>query len=127
MKPVFFIDYDNTIFSHQTASIPESAVAALKMLQEKGCPVAIASGRSLRTSQLPEELREHFTPDCFVSSNGAIVEIEGKLVWEKYFDLPDLRLQQYLVHLQYRPLYEKYFSGTESHGSPAREGFSGAV
>lgn len=82
MKPVFFIDYDNTIFSHQTASIPESAVAALKMLQEKGCPVAIASGRSLRTSQLPEELREHFTPDCFVSSNGAIVEIEGKLVWE---------------------------------------------
>lgn len=102
MNPVFFIDYDNTIFSHQTASIPESAVAALKMLQEKGCPVAIASGRSLRTSQLPEELRERFTPDCFVSSNGAIVEIEGKLVWEKYFD-PDLqkRILDYVLEKQY--------------------------
>ena len=36
MKPVFFIDYDNTIFSHQTWSIPESSLEALIRLHEDG-------------------------------------------------------------------------------------------
>lgn len=30
MKPIFFIDYDNTIFSHQTWQIPESTLCALE-------------------------------------------------------------------------------------------------
>lgn len=55
MKPVFFIDYDNTIFSHQTWSIPESSLEALIRLHEDGYKIALASGRAFRSDSLPEE------------------------------------------------------------------------
>lgn len=102
MKPVFFIDYDNTIFSHQTWSIPESAVAALEQLQKDGYKVVLASGRAFRSSDLPPEFEGRFTPDCLVSSNGALIEIEGELVWEKYFN-PDLqkRILDYVLEKNY--------------------------
>lgn len=90
MKPVFFIDYDNTIFSHRTWSVPESALQALSDLKASGYPVVLASGRAFRSTSLPEEFKGRFTPDCLVSSNGALIETEGKLIWEKYFD-PDLQ------------------------------------
>ena len=86
MKPIFFIDYDNTIFSHQTWQIPESTLCALEQLQKDGYKLVIASGRAFRNNSLPEEFQGRITPDCLVSANGAIVEIEGKLVKEKYFD-----------------------------------------
>ena len=79
MKPVFFIDYDNTIFSHRTWSVPESALQALADLKASGYPVVLASGRAFRSTSLPEEFKGRFIPDCLVSSNG-----------EKYFD-PDLQ------------------------------------
>ena len=85
MKPVFFIDYDNTIFSHQTWSIPESSLEALIRLHEDGYKIALASGRAFRSDSLPEEFHGRFAPDCLVSSNGAIIEIEGKLIHEKFF------------------------------------------
>lgn len=90
MKPVFFIDYDNTIFSHRTWSIPESALQALIDLKADGFRVILASGRAFRTDSLPEEFQERFLPDGLVSSNGAIIEAEGTLIWEKYFD-PELQ------------------------------------
>lgn len=87
MKPVFFIDYDNTIFSHRTWSVPESTLAALEGLKADGYPVVLASGRAFRSSSLPEEFQGRFVPDCLVSSNGALIEADGRLIWEKYFDL----------------------------------------
>ena len=90
MKPVFFIDYDNTIFSHRTWSVPESALQALADLKASGYPVVLASGRAFRSTSLPEEFKGRFIPDCLVSSNGALIETEGRLIWEKYFD-PDLQ------------------------------------
>ena len=86
MKPVFFIDYDNTIFSHRSWSVPESAFEALSMLKHDGYKTVIASGRLIRSTSYPPELCGRFEPDCLVSANGAVIEIEGKLVWEKYFD-----------------------------------------
>lgn len=102
MKPIFFIDYDNTIFSHQTWQIPESTLCALEQLQKDGYKLVIASGRAFRNNSLPEEFQGRITPDCLVSANGAIVEIEGKLVKEKYFD-KDLqrRILDYVVEKNY--------------------------
>ncbi len=102
MKPIFFIDYDNTIFSHQSWAVPESALEALAELQKDGYPVVLASGRAFRSDALPPEFQGRFSPDCLVSSNGAIIEIEGKLVWEKYFD-PELqrRIMDYALENKY--------------------------
>ena len=102
MKPIFFIDYDNTIFSHQKWQIPESALNALEQLKKEEYRVVIASGRVFRSNALPEEFHGRFVPDCLVSANGAIIEIEGKLVKEKYFDT-DLqrRILDYMVEKNY--------------------------
>ena len=98
MKPFFFIDYDNTIFSHRTWAVPDSALEALSHLKELGCRVVLASGRPFRYTSLPEEFQGRFLPDCLVSSNGAIIETPEEVLWEKYFD-PELqtRLLDYVV------------------------------
>lgn len=102
MAPFFFIDYDNTIFSHRTWSVPESALRALESLKADGCRVFLASGRAFRSSELPEEFQGRFVPDGLVSSNGAIIEAEGKLIWEEFFD-PALqkRLLDYVTEKGY--------------------------
>ena len=66
-------------------SIPESSLEALIRLHEDGYKIALASGRAFRSDSLPEEFHGRFAPDCLVSSNGAIIEIEGKLIHEKFF------------------------------------------
>ncbi len=102
MKPLFFIDYDNTIFSHRTWSIPEDGLQTLERLKSDGFRVILASGRAFRSSDLPEEFQGRFTPDGLVSSNGAIIEAEGRLIHEKYFD-PGLqrRLLDYVTEKGY--------------------------
>ena len=102
MKPLFFIDYDNTIFDHRTWSIPESAFRALERLHTEGFKVIVASGRSLERLQRTETFQGRFWPDCVIASNGAAVEAEGKLLWEKYFD-PKLqkRIMDYVLEKGY--------------------------
>jgi len=87
MKPFFFIDYDNTIFDHRTGSIPESAIRAMKEIQEAGCKLIVASGRSLERLRNQKAFKDKLYPDCIIGSNGAAVEAEGRLIWENYFDL----------------------------------------
>jgi len=102
MKPLFFIDYDNTIFSHRTWTIPEDALQTLEGLKKDGFRVILASGRAFRTGELPEDFQGRFIPDGLVSSNGAIIEAEGKTIWEKYFD-PELqrRILDFVVEKGY--------------------------
>lgn len=102
MNLFFFIDYDNTIFSHRTWSIPESAIQALETLKAEGCRVFLASGRAFRSTELPQEFQGRFVPDGLVSSNGAIIEAEGKLIWEQFFE-PDLqkRILDYVTEKGY--------------------------
>lgn len=85
MKKIFFIDYDNTIFSHRTLSIPKSAAEALLNLQCSGHKVFLASGRGLNTNLLPA-LPEGFSPDGLVGANGAVVEVEGEVLWKRPMD-----------------------------------------
>ena len=85
MKKYFFIDYDNTIFSHYTRTIPESAADALRSLQKAGHMVFLASGRGLSAELLPN-LPAGFTLDGLVGANGAIVQAEGLTLWENPMD-----------------------------------------
>lgn len=47
MIKIVFLDFDQTLYSHFSNTIPESAVKAIKTLREKGIKVFICSGRSL--------------------------------------------------------------------------------
>lgn len=89
MKKLFFIDYDNTIFSHRTNQIPKSALKAIQRLQDEGHKFILASGRCLRRSTFPA-FSADLHPDCLVGSNGAIVEAEGHLLKDAPLD-PDLQ------------------------------------
>ncbi len=43
-----------------------------------------------------------FNPDCLIGANGAIVEAEGKVLWEKYFDpKTQIRLFDYIRKKNY--------------------------
>ena len=81
MRKFFFIDYDNTIFSHYSHSIPRGAAEALLKLQKAGHKVILSSGRGLSDELLPD-LPENFKPDGLVGANGAIVVIDGQKIWE---------------------------------------------
>ena len=83
MNSVIFIDYDNTIFSHKTWSIPKSALTALESLKDTGYKVVVATGRPFTGTTLPAEFEGRFVPDCLVSSNGAYIEAEGHILWDK--------------------------------------------
>ena len=70
IKAIFF-DIDGTILSHSTSSIPQSAIDAIKTLQEKGIHCVCATGRSLMEI---EELPINEVPfDTYITLNGQIV------------------------------------------------------
>jgi hypothetical protein len=85
MSKYFFIDYDNTLFSHRTMSVPESAIHALLELQRAGHKVILASGRPFQ-GDVSEYLGTEFIPDGISGANGAILEAGGKLIYETHFD-----------------------------------------
>lgn len=101
MGKYFFVDFDNTIFSHRTNKIPQSTLQAFRDLRQAGHKFFIASGRRFGPKSV--ELTEYaLSPDGFISSNGAFVETEGKLLSESYMD-PGLqkRLLDYVLKKDY--------------------------
>lgn len=70
VRAVFF-DFDNTLFSHRTLSIPQSARDAIRILQSKGIKCVLATGRHML------EL-EHF-PEVFTLNLDGYVTIDGQL------------------------------------------------
>lgn len=45
MTKIVFFDYDNTLFSHATHSVPESVYTALDALKQKGIKTCLCTGR----------------------------------------------------------------------------------
>ena len=58
MKPIFFIDYDNTIFSHQTWQIPESTLCALEQLQKDGYKLVIQVEEHFEIIHFPKNFKD---------------------------------------------------------------------
>lgn len=79
MRKFFFIDFDNTIFSHRTSSIPDSARQALSALQKDGHKFILATGRDIRRDS--EDFAGYqLHPDCLISAGGAVVEAEDTIL-----------------------------------------------
>ena len=70
IKAVFF-DFDHTLYSHKTKTIPQSAKDAIKILQKKGIRCVLATGRHML------EL-EHF-PEVFTVGLDGYVTVDGQL------------------------------------------------
>ena len=98
MKPLFFIDYDNTIFSHRTWTVPEDALQALEALKNytawtlmdaasnclsdefRACSFAFyGKAMSGREEERPRWKR------AVSAVNGALGEAVGQMYVEKYF------------------------------------------
>ncbi|MBQ6125380.1 MAG: Cof-type HAD-IIB family hydrolase [Spirochaetales bacterium] len=70
IQAVFF-DFDHTLYSHKTKTIPQSAKDSIKILQKKGIRCVLATGRHML------EL-EHF-PEVFTVGLDGYVTIDGQL------------------------------------------------
>lgn len=74
VRAVFF-DFDHTLYSHTSKTIPQSARKAIKALQSKGIICVLATGRHL------VELR-HF-PEAFEVGLDGFVTIDGQLCLDR--------------------------------------------
>ncbi len=80
MKKYFFFDIDGTLTTPLTADYPESTRKAIRLLQENGHFVSIATGRMQSDAwQVAEELGIH----AAVSDGGNAVTIDGKILYDE--------------------------------------------
>jgi Cof subfamily protein (haloacid dehalogenase superfamily) len=84
MKPketikIVVTDIDGTLFSHQTKIMPDSAVVAIKALQQKGIKVFLASSRN-RYLIHKLGILDLFKPDGLITMNGANAIIDGRII-----------------------------------------------
>lgn len=85
-RKVFFFDFDNTLFSHKTHRVPQSAKAALGNLRADGHIVVLASGRGLE-SRTMIDMETGFIFDAYIMLNGQIVTEGDELVFERYIEI----------------------------------------
>ena len=74
VKAVFF-DFDHTLYSHKTMSIPQSARDAIKALQSKGILCVLATGR--------HKVELGNFPDAFNVGLDGFVTIDGQLCLDR--------------------------------------------
>ena len=86
-KSIFFFDFDNTLYSHQSKRIPPSALESLETLKRQGHVIILISGRGNESLPL---FRAEFDcmPDTVCLLNGQMIYHQGQLVFERR--LPDL-------------------------------------
>lgn len=87
MKKAVFFDIDGTLLDSDKR-LPEKTKKAIKLLQESGVFVAIATGRG---PFMFEELREELGISSFVCFNGQYVVLDGKKVYSQPFPEGELK------------------------------------
>ena len=88
LKAVFF-DVDGTLLSHQTNSVPTSAVRALEALREKGVLTFIATGRHISMLEKMQPL-EGLRFDGMVTLNGQYCCSEDGVLYHCPIDPQDV-------------------------------------
>jgi hypothetical protein len=73
-------DIDGTLYSHNSNSVPKSAVDAIKALQKKGIKLFLCSGRNYYLIRKSGVL-DFITPDGYITMNGANAIIDGKIIY----------------------------------------------
>ncbi len=87
MSTLFF-DIDNTLLSHKTFTIPESALCGLRKAKQNGHRLFIASGRCYDATRL------YMDPEIFdgaVTSSGSCGWLKEELLFEHHFKAEDVR------------------------------------
>ena len=77
---IVFTDIDGTLFSHTQGKIPESAIAAIEALREKGIKLFLCSGRNyylIRKSGILNVIE----PDGMVTMNGSNAIIGDNVIY----------------------------------------------
>ena len=75
---VLFFDIDNTLYSHRTHRIPQSAMNALRIAKERGHLLFLCSGRSV---QGLADYYDHGLFDGLIASSGATGILHGEMVF----------------------------------------------
>ncbi len=84
MNKILCLDYDMTLFDHETNEIPESALKALHQIREK-YKIVLASGRYFNDARnLPT--KDLIRPDAIVHANGSVVEVDGQILQESFLE-----------------------------------------
>lgn len=78
MIKAIFLDMDNTLISHKTHSVPESARKALEELHENGVKIIMATGRDKNDLKLLPVDGIHF--DAYITMNGQVCLDEDRKV-----------------------------------------------
>lgn len=77
-------DVDGTLLSHETWTIPQSAIDSIHELQNKGIKIAIASGRPIYA--LNNVTNHGIKPDYVIGCNGhAVYDEDGTLIAARTF------------------------------------------
>ena len=77
---IVFTDIDGTLYSHVSGGVPQSAIDAIRKLQERGIKVFLCSGRNyylIRKTGILNLIH----PDGLVTMNGSNAIIGGKIIY----------------------------------------------
>ena len=90
MPKIIFLDYDNTLYSHYTRSVPSSAKDALAELYRQGHLLIITTGRG--PESLPEIRKSIPCPcDTVICLNGQLIYEGEEKVHESFISMPSLQ------------------------------------
>ncbi len=90
-RSIFFFDFDNTLYSHQSREIPAGALEALAELRRQGHQVVLISGRGNESMPLFQAEFDRL-PDTVCLLNGQVIYHRGQLVFRR--SLPALELHE---------------------------------
>ena len=86
MIKAFITDVDGTLYDHDTMSIPQANIDAIRLLQEKGVKIVIATARTHASSlSIIEALQMKKYGGYLIDSNGASIYdlASDKLIYQK--------------------------------------------
>ncbi|RIW29492.1 Cof-type HAD-IIB family hydrolase [Bacillus salacetis] len=86
MSKIVFFDIDGTLLDHEK-KLPDATKKGIRMLQENGTYVAIATGRA---PFMYESLRKELGVESFVSFNGQYVVFENEVIYKNPLDRKEL-------------------------------------
>ena len=89
-KRMFFFDFDDTLYSHATKRVPESARQSLLRLQAEGNSVVIATGREPGSLEFIRQSL-NIPIEWMIALNGQLLYRNGEKVYERFITLPSIR------------------------------------
>ena len=82
MIKAVFLDFDGTVYSHKTSSIPKSTIQAVSRIREKGVRAFLCTGRAV--GEMPAFDMSEIPLDAWILSNGQVIlDKDRNIIYEK--------------------------------------------